>query len=65
MIFILNIIKRETQMLVYFNSSRKKFDARLQRANYASIDKVLANQTCDVVFQRQSRISKITRHLTQ
>jgi hypothetical protein len=63
-ISILNMIRRETLMLVDLNLSRKEFDARQQRANCASIDRILDNQTCDVVFQRQSRISEITRHLT-
>ncbi len=51
-IFILNIIKRETLMFFNLNSFRKKFNAKLQRANYASIDIILDNQTNDVIFKR-------------
>ncbi len=61
----LNMIKRETLIFIDFNSLRKQFNAILQRANCASIDNILRNQTCDVIFEHQSCILEITRHLTQ
>jgi hypothetical protein len=59
----LHEIEYQSLMLVDLDSSRKRFNARLQDANSATIDRILRHKTNDIILENQCDISEISEHL--
>jgi hypothetical protein len=60
---LLHEVENQSLMFVDFDSSDKRFNARLQNANDATIDRILRHKTSDIILKNQCDISKIFEHL--
>jgi glycine/serine hydroxymethyltransferase len=56
-------VEYQSLMFVDLDSSNKQFDARLQSANNATIDKILRHKMSDIILKNQCDISEKSEHL--
>jgi hypothetical protein len=59
----LHEIEYQLLMFVDLDSNNKQFNARLQNANDATIDRILRHKANDIILKNQCDISKIFKHL--
>jgi hypothetical protein len=59
----LHKIEYQSLMFVDLDSNNKRFHARLQSTNDATIDRILRHKMSDIIFKNQCNISKIFEHL--
>jgi glycine/serine hydroxymethyltransferase len=59
----LHNLEYQSLIFVDLDSNNKRFNARLQNANNATIDKILRHKTNDIILKNQCDISEKFEHL--
>jgi glycine/serine hydroxymethyltransferase len=60
---LLHDVEYQSLMFVDLDSNSKQFNARLQDANSATIDRIFRHKTRDIILKNQCDISKKSEHL--